>query len=245
LAQLAKSLKSVFVYDGVYSEHRRRNHGRPVTGLPATRFLGFSQNHDQIGNRAAGERTSHLLTVGQLKIGAALVLLAPFIPMLFQGEEFAAASPFQYFTDHEDPDVGRAVTEGRRNEFASFGWDPQSVPDPQSAETYERSKLNWNETGKEPHRSILSWYRILIRLRRTHSDFTNGNLDHIDVQFDERQRWLSFRRGKFTVISNFAGSALRREVAAGQTLLLASDAECTLHGVALNLPAHSIAIISD
>jgi maltooligosyltrehalose trehalohydrolase len=244
LAQLAKSLKSVFVYDGIYSEHRRRNHGRPVVGLPATRFLGFLQNHDQIGNRATGERMSHLLTVGQLKVAAALVLLAPFIPMLFQGEEFAASSPFQYFTDHEDPEVGGAVTEGRRKEFASFGWDPESVPDPQSPETYERSKLNWDETGQEPHRSILDWHRTLIRLRRTHSDFTNGDLDRMDVQFDEQQRWLSFQRGKFTVISNFGGSPLRREVA-GKTLVLASEAECALHGSALDLSPYSVAIVSD
>ncbi|HEX6546834.1 MAG TPA: malto-oligosyltrehalose trehalohydrolase, partial [Bryobacteraceae bacterium] len=159
VAQLAKSLKSVFVYDGIYSEYRKRNHGRPVVGLPATRFLGFLQNHDQIGNRVTGERTSHLLSVGQLKVAAALVLLGPFIPMLFQGEEFAASSPFQYFTDHEDPTVGHAVTKGRRREFASFGWNPESVPDPQSAGTYERSKLNWNEVGKEPHRAILDWHR--------------------------------------------------------------------------------------
>jgi maltooligosyltrehalose trehalohydrolase len=244
LAQLAKSLKSVFVYDGIYSEHRKRNHGRPVVGLPATRFLGFLQNHDQIGNRATGERTSHLLTVGQLKIAAALVLLGPFVPILFQGEEFAASSPFQYFTDHEDPYVGRAVTEGRRREFSSFGWNPDAVPDPQSAETYERSKLDWKEIGHEPHRAILDWHRTLICLRHTHSDFTNGDLNSVDVQFDEQRQWLALHRGAFTIVCNFSGSALSREVAASKALVLGSDAGCTLRGTTLRLPGHSVAIVS-
>ena len=139
-AELAKALKSVFVYDGQYSEHRRRNHGRPVNGLAATRFLGYMQNHDQIGNRAQGDRSSQLLGTGRLKITAALVLLSPFVPMLFQGEEFAASSPFQYFTDHDDVEVGDAVTEGRRREFASFGWAPEDIPNPQATDSFERSK---------------------------------------------------------------------------------------------------------
>ena len=122
LAQLAKSLRCVFVYDGTYSEHRQRNHGRPVVGLSGHRFIGFVQNHDQVGNRARGERVSHEAGMGRAKIAAALVLTSPFVPMLFQGEEFGASAPFLYFTDYDDPELGRMISEGRKKEFVAFGW---------------------------------------------------------------------------------------------------------------------------
>jgi maltooligosyltrehalose trehalohydrolase len=131
MADLAKSLRSAFVYDGIYAPHRDRIHGRPIEGLSAWRFLGYSQNHDQVGNRAQGERLCHLVNPGRAKIAVALVFTAPFVPMLFQGEEWAAFSPFQYFTDHEDAELGRLVSEGRRREFAAFGWNPDDIPDPQ------------------------------------------------------------------------------------------------------------------
>ena len=104
-----------------------------------------TQNHDQVGNRAVGERTSALMSDGRLRVAAALLLTSPFVPLLFQGEEWGATTPFQYFTDHTDPELGRAVSEGRRREFAAFGWDPQAVPDPQDPATFERSKLDWTE----------------------------------------------------------------------------------------------------
>ena len=132
LADLAKALTGAFVYDGRYSHFRGRRHGRPATGLTGDRFLGYLQNHDQVGNRAQGERSSHLLSPGRLKIAAALVLTSPFVPMLFQGEEWGATTPFQYFTDHEDAELARAVSEGRRSEFAAFGGDPEEVPVPKS-----------------------------------------------------------------------------------------------------------------
>ena len=126
LAALAKSLRCVFVYDGTYSEYRGRNHGRQVVGLSGHRFVGFVQNHDQVGNRAQGERVSHEAGVGRAKIAAALVLTAPFVPMLFQGEEFGASAPFLYFTDYDDPELGRAISEGRKKEFVAFGWSPDA-----------------------------------------------------------------------------------------------------------------------
>ena len=147
IADLAKSLKSVFVYDGIYAPHRDRIQGRPVEGLPAWRFLGYAQNHDQVGNRAKGERLCHLVNEGRAKIAAALVITAPFVPMLFQGEEWAASSPFQYFTDHE-AELGKLVSEGRKKEFAAFGWNPDEIPDPQDEQTFLRSKLNWNEQAQ-------------------------------------------------------------------------------------------------
>src|SRR5260370_17220790 len=105
------------------------------------------------------------MSIVRLKIGAVLVLCAPFIPMLFQGEEFAASTPFQYFTNHPDPELARAVSEGRRKEFAAFGWNGQDTPDPQDPDTFLRSKLNWMELEREPHASLLAWHRRLIALR--------------------------------------------------------------------------------
>src|SRR5690606_31291439 len=125
LAHLAKALRQAWVYDGVYSPHRRRRHGRPPVGLSGHQFVVCTQNHDQVGNRARGERTSQLLSVERLEIAAALLLTSPFVPLLFQGEEWGARTPFLYFTDHEDPALARAVSEGRRNEFRAFGWDPE------------------------------------------------------------------------------------------------------------------------
>jgi maltooligosyltrehalose trehalohydrolase len=165
LAALAKSLRCVFVYDGNYSEYRGRNHGRQVVGLSGHRFVGFVQNHDQVGNRAQGERVSHEAGVGRAKIAAALVLTAPFVPMLFQGEEFGASAPFLYFTDYDDPELGRAISEGRKKEFVAFGWSPDQIPDPQAEQTFTSSKLNWSELSEQPHASLLQWHKDLIRLR--------------------------------------------------------------------------------
>jgi maltooligosyltrehalose trehalohydrolase len=135
LADLAQALTNAFVYDGRYSRFRDRRHGRPATGLSGHRFFSYLQNHDQIGNRAKGERSSHLISPGRLKIAAGLVLTSPFVPLLFQGEEWGASTPFQYFTDHEDPKLGRAVSEGRRSEFSAFAWSAEEVPDPQDPAT--------------------------------------------------------------------------------------------------------------
>ena len=244
LGQLAKALKSVFVYDGQYSEYRRRNHGRPVHGLAGTRFLGYMQNHDQIGNRAQGDRSSQLLGTERLKIAAALVLLSPFVPMLFQGEEFAASSPFQYFTDHDDVEVGHAVTEGRRREFASFGWAPEDVPNPQAADSFERSKLNWDEVEKEPHRSILDWHRKLIALRHSSPDLVDGRLEMLHVETDEERHVLALRRGRFEIVCNLGESPLVRKIDGTAALVLCSDPSVAMrYSGELTLPADSVAIV--
>ncbi len=150
MGDLAKALREVFVYDGRYSRYRDRVHGRPVEGLPAWRFLGYAQNHDQVGNRAKGERLSALTTPGRVKIAAALAMMSPFVPLMFQGEEWAASSPFLFFTDHEE-ELGRLVSEGRKKEFAAFGWKPEEIPDPQDAATFARSRLNWDEIAEPDH----------------------------------------------------------------------------------------------
>ena len=143
---MAKSMQTPYTYAGEHSSFRQRRHGRPPEGLAGYNFLAYLQNHDQVGNRAQGERITQLAGMDRAKIGAALVLTSIYIPMLFQGEEWAASSPFQYFVDFsDDPDLAKAVTAGRREEFAAFGWKPEEVPDPQSLETFERSILKWDE----------------------------------------------------------------------------------------------------
>ncbi|MBA3268568.1 MAG: malto-oligosyltrehalose trehalohydrolase [Acidimicrobiia bacterium] len=204
LAQLGKALRQAYVYDGCRSEHRRRRHGRPPTGVPLSRFFGFLQNHDQVGNRAGGERSTALMGPGRLKIAAALVLCSPFVPMLFQGEEWGASTPFQYFTDHGDEELGRAVSEGRRREFSAFGWDPADVPDPQDEQTFLRSKLDWDEPGRSPHAELLAWHRDLIRLRHDVPALAGGveGVSGVDVRWDEDARWLVVERGPVSGVCN-------------------------------------------
>ncbi len=195
LEHVATALRQAFVYAGDHSPDRGRRHGRVPVGVPGFRFLGYLQDHDQIGNRAHGERSSHLLSTERLKIAAALVLCSPFVPMLFMGEEWGASTPFLYFTDHPDPDLGRAVSEGRRGEFASFGWKPEDVPDPQDPATFERSRLRWDERTEGEHAELLQWHRELIRFRRSHPSLTDGRLDAVAVAVDEVGGCLSMRRG--------------------------------------------------
>jgi maltooligosyltrehalose trehalohydrolase len=246
LADLAKALQRVFVYDGRYSAFRRRRHGRPASGLSGHSFLGYLQTHDQIGNRAKGERSSHLMSVGRLKIAAALVLTAPFIPMLFQGEEWGATSPFLYFTDHEDPELGRKVTEGRRREFTAFGWNPEEIPAPQAIETFERSKLNWSEGGKEPHAGMLAWHRRLIALRRKTSALSDGCIEEVRVSFDETAKWFVVKRGPIVVACNL-NQVMQRvpvDVESASRLLLTSEDNVQLSEDAVELPSDSVAILS-
>jgi maltooligosyltrehalose trehalohydrolase len=242
LSQLAYALEHVFVYDGRLAPHRGRWHGRPATGLPGWKFLGYLQDHDQVGNRAVGERSAALMSTGRLKIGAALVLLSPFVPMLFMGEEWGASTPFQYFTDHQDPELGRAVSEGRRSEFSSFGWKPDDVPDPQDEATFLRSKLDWDELGAPVHRELLEWHTALIALRRSERALTNGDRERVRVAYDEHARWLTLRRGAISVAVNLADSD-RTVAVTGTELLLVSDPGVSLGEGAVRLPSDSVAVV--
>jgi maltooligosyltrehalose trehalohydrolase len=244
LAQLAKSLRCVFVYDGNYSGYRHRNHGRQVVGLSGHRFIGFVQNHDQVGNRAQGERVSHEAGVGRAKIAAALVLTAPFVPMLFQGEEFGASAPFLYFTDYDDPELGRMISEGRKKEFVSFGWAPDQIPDPQDEQTFLQSKLNWAELTEQPHRSLLQWYKDLITVRRNQSKLSDGNLSAVNVRFDEDAQWLVLERGTLRVACNLGQAPVDVEVGDGSRILLASDDSIALSGANVKLGPDSVAVMS-
>jgi maltooligosyltrehalose trehalohydrolase len=244
LAQLAKSLHCVFVYDGNYSEYRQRNHGRQVVGLSGHRFIGFVQNHDQVGNRAQGERLSHEAGVGRARIAAALVLTAPFVPMLFQGEEFGASAPFLYFTDYEDPELGRMISEGRKKEFEAFGWSPDQIPDPQDEKTFQQSRLNWAELAEPSHASLLQWHKDLIHLRRSRSELSDGNLNAVQVRFDDEAQWLVLERGSLRVACNLGQAPVDVEVGSGARLLLASDDSIGVSGASVKLGPDSVAVVS-
>jgi maltooligosyltrehalose trehalohydrolase len=209
LADLDKALRNAYVYDGGYSAYRRRPHGRPPLGLDGNHFLGYLQNHDQVGNRARGERSRRLMSVGRVKIGAVLVLTSPFIPMLFQGEEWGATTPFLYFTDHQDPELGRMVSQGRRREFAGHGWNENEIPDPQARETFECSKLKWPECSQPSHAGLLDWHRRLIALRQAEPSLRDGRMNRIQTRYDESERWLVVERDPFIVVCNISEGARR------------------------------------
>jgi maltooligosyltrehalose trehalohydrolase len=200
---VVRCLERGYKFDGIYSVHRERRHGRAAGSLPRRHFLAYTQTHDQVGNRAIGERLVHLVGAKKAQLAAALVLTSPFTVMLFQGEEWAASSPFQYFTDHQDPDLANAVREGRRREFASFStFSGQEVPDPQSEDTYRRSILDWSERSLPDHAATLEWYRSLLRLRAASADLrTDGAIDSAAV-YDAAAGYLRIRRGAALVVAN-------------------------------------------
>ena len=245
LEQLAKALRQGYVYDGRYSGHRDREHGRPAGRLSGHHLLGYAQTHDQVGNRAQGERLSQLVSVGRQKIAAALVLTSPFVPMLFQGEEFGASTPFQYFTQHQDAELAKKVSEGRRSEFKGFGWNPEQVPDPQDAATFRRSKLRWSEMHEEPHASLLRWYKDLIALRRSRPELTDGRLDRVEVRFDERAQWLVVRREDVEVVCNLGADRQAIPARCGRRPLLVSEDGWQMRPGVVELAGESVAVLGE
>ena len=242
---IARALREAYVYGGRRSEHRNRRHGRPATGLPGDRFLGYLQNHDQVGNRAIGDRIDSIAGEALQKVGAALVLTSPFVPMIFQGEEWAASTPFQYFTDHADAGLGAAVREGRRGEFEAFGWDPEEIPDPQDLATWIRSRLDWGEREEEAHREMEAWYRSLIRFRKDHPELAPGSLDAVDTAVDEDAQTLVVRRGNVVVAANMGAdpATVSLPAVSSPTLALASAPVDDPGDGELRLPARSVAIL--
>ena len=247
VSDIGRALREAYVYGGRRSEHRHRRHGRSATGLAGHRFLGYIQNHDQVGNRAQGERLHHVAGRALQKVGAALVLTSPFVPMLFQGEEWAASSPFQYFTDHEDPALGDAVREGRRGEFEAFGWDPESVPDPQDPETFRRSRLRWEERDRSEHADMESWYRSLMRLRAERPDLRGGRLEDVETVADDAARTLVVRRGNVVVAANLGGEAAVLSVPGGterMRVVLSSAEASELRDEGVAVPPESVVILT-
>lgn len=209
LATLAETLRHGYFHAGTYSSFRGRRHGRPLdtATIPATRLLAYTLTHDQVGNRAIGDRPSQNLTVGQQAIKAALALGSPYTAMLFMGEEWASSSPFQFFSSHPEPELARATAEGRKKEFADHGWDADEIPDPQDPETFTRSKLKWDETADGEHAQLLEFYRALIALRRNEPDMADPWLDNLGVDYDEEQRWFVMRRGALAIACNLGTQA--------------------------------------
>ena len=261
MACLAKVLSRAYFHDGTWSSFRGRSHGRPVDvcAVPSYRFVVFSQDHDQVGNRATGDRLAAALAgdprrEGLLRVAAGLVILSPFTPMLFMGEEWGADTPWQYFTDHTDPFFASAVSEGRRSEFATHGWDFAEVPDPQDEATFLRSKLDWEQVSKEPHRSLLSWYRSLLELRRSRPEFTDPRLSSVRVSYDEEARWLLVERGDLRIAVNLGTASVTIPLKSGEqagtadgsaALLAASDPDISLkNGIwSVSLPAASLGVV--
>ncbi|MBW1600682.1 malto-oligosyltrehalose trehalohydrolase [Streptomyces sp. JJ66] len=238
LAALAKTLTGAFFHDGTYSSFRGRGHGRRLPpGTPAHRFVGYAQTHDQIGNRALGDRLAPSVSPGLAACAAALVLCGPLTPMLFMGEEWGAATPWQYFTDHPDPELAEAVSTGRRREFAEHGWAAEDIPDPQDPATRERSSLDWSEPTREPHARLLDWHRQLLAIRHRHLA-ANLPLDEVRVETGAPEgRWLTVEHGTLLVAVNLADTDADVPALARGTRLAASR-PCD----GTRLPAHAAVV---
>ena len=214
----AKAYGRAFLHNGTWSTFRERNWGAPVPeDTDPRRFVVFGSDHDQVGNRAVGDRPSVILDDAALAATAALVLLSPYTPMLFMGEEWGTRTPFQFFTDHEEDDLARSVSEGRVREFAGFGWDADEIPDPQAAATVEASRLRWSELDEAEHARVLAWYQALTTLRR--------NLDWSQrtawPQVDEIDDVLMVTYDDIVVAANLSGQ--ERPAPALSTVLLSWD----------------------
>lgn len=243
LTALARSLESGFFHAGDWSSFRGRSHGAALDPerTEAMRLLGYAQTHDQIGNRALGDRLAAGVGEELLYCSAALVLCGPFTPMLFMGEEWGATTPWQYFTDHPDPELAKAVRSGRRREFAAHGWAESEIPDPQDPATRERSCLDWPE---EPDRDALwRWHQRLIAIRR--AELPHGlRLSEVSAAADEQARTLVVRSGPLTVAVNLSPAAAEVRLGGGRyTVLAATGGAAPDAAGRLPLPAHSAVVL--
>lgn len=214
---LRHALTRVFVHDGGFSTFRGKNWGRPVPeGTDARRFVVFASDHDQIGNRALGDRPSARIDDDGLAIEATLILTSAFTPMLFMGEEWGARTPWQFFTDHQEPELAEAIRQGRSREFGGHGWTELyggavEVPDPQASTTMQQSRIDWSELDSPRHQRLLEWHRSLIALRRSEPALSSGKLDAVRVDIDPNERWLLVRRGDIRVIVVLSEAAVELE----------------------------------
>ncbi|MCR2809394.1 MULTISPECIES: malto-oligosyltrehalose trehalohydrolase [unclassified Microbacterium] len=245
LAALAKAATAGFFHDGSWSSFRGRPHGHAIDPrIPTSRLVTFAQDHDQIGNRAAGDRLSQTLDEGGLAIAAVLSVLSPFTPMLFMGEEWAASTPWQFFTSHPEPELGRATAEGRIAEFAAMGWDASVVPDPQDPETFRRSTLRWEERTEGVHARILALYRDLIALRRDVPDLTDPSFGAVHADADEHARVFRLQRGQTLILVNFSQTPVTVPLPQTAAVLLTTDAGCGLDRNGAGLPPRAGMVLS-
>ena len=250
LSALAKVCERGFFHDGTFSSYRGRAHGVAIdtAAMPSWRLVVCAQNHDQVGNRAVGDRNVDSLDDDQLACAALLTLAGPFTPMLFQGEEWAASTPFQFFTSHAEPELAEATARGRIEEFSRLGWDPAIVPDPQDPETFERSRLDWSELGEGRHARILDVYRQLAGLRQTLPQLTDPSFERTRCTADEDTRLFTMRRsghrGDVVVVVNFGPEPVTTSVDEGLALLFETESGVDLAGTALTVPAHAGALLA-
>jgi maltooligosyltrehalose trehalohydrolase len=243
LSALAKVCEKGFFHDGTWSSFRGAAHGRPVdtAHMPTWRLVVCNQNHDQVGNRARGDRLSDPapghLDDDQLACAALLTLCGPFTPMLFMGEEWAASTPFQFFTSYADPVLGKATAEGRVAEFARMGWEPTQVPDPQDPATFARSKLDWSESASGRHAVLLDVYRRLASLRGELPELTDPAFASLEAHADEESRVLTLRRGSLLLAVNFSAQASR--VAASGEILFTTPTWAICRDGGVTLPPHA------
>ncbi len=193
IEHLAKAYTDAYVYDGQYSNERNRSFGVKATGHDGKQFVVFSQNHDHIGNRMLGERTSTLLSFEMQKLLAATVMVSPYLPLLFMGEEYGEPNPFQYFVSHTDPELVEAVRNGRREEFKNFQSQGEA-PDPQATETFQRSKLQWQLLKEQQHKTLFNYYKALINLRKTHTVLKTTKRETLKTTVKPEQQVLILKR---------------------------------------------------
>jgi maltooligosyltrehalose trehalohydrolase len=246
---LAKALTGVFVRDGGLSAFAGVPWGHQVPPeVDGHRFVAFASNHDQVGNRALGDRPSARLVTGSLAVEAAVVLCSPFNPMIFMGEEWGATTPWQFFTDHTEPELAVAVREGRTAGFADRGWAElyggrMHVPDPQARSTFECSRLDWDEPGSPEHSRLLAWYRDLIALRRREPDLASG--DRSATRLDHGGSWLVLHRGATRVAANLGTEPARvpLHTSCSDLQVLAAWSPVSLHDDSVDLPGRSVAVL--
>ncbi|UAL32107.1 malto-oligosyltrehalose trehalohydrolase [Nocardioides rotundus] len=249
LSALVKVLERGFFHDGTWSSFRGRQHGVPIDTerMPAWRLVVAAQNHDQVGNRARGDRLTETLDEDQLGCAALLLLTAPFTPMLFQGEEWGARTPFAFFTSHPEEELGRAVSEGRTQEFARMGWNLDEVPDPQDPETFRRSKLDWSEPAGAGA-GLLALHTRLIELRRTLPALTDPRFSSTSVERDERARTLRIRRGTGSdavlILLNLGVEPATFPAMEGYGVAATTASGADLADGELRLPAHGGALLA-
>lgn len=248
---LPKVLRAGFYHDGTYSSFRGRRHGRPLDPevIRPTQLVVCSQNHDQVGNRATGDRPSATLGYDGLAVAAVLVLASPFTPMLFMGEEYGARTPWQFFTSHPEPELAKATAEGRLREFERMGWDPSLVPDPQDPETRLRSILDWSEAETDDGARLLSLYRRLIAVRREHPSLWSAPLDQTDVMTggDRDARWIAWSRPGVSVAVNLGSGPLEFELppASRRRVAVSTHEAIRTEGGRLAFPGRGAVVLVD
>jgi maltooligosyltrehalose trehalohydrolase len=243
LAVLQKVLTAAYLHDGTYSAFREKVHGRPVdrATTPGYRFVVTLQNHDQVGNRAVGDRLPELTTPGLVRVGAVLLLTAPFTPMLWMGEEWAASTRWPFFTSHPEPALAETTGKGRISEFDRHGWDVSQMIDPQDPDAYRSAILRWSEADGGEHAEVLALYRRLIALRAADPDLADTDLTRMRVDVDEQEGWLVMHRGNLRVLANFADA--ERTVPVDATDVVLATATVDVVPGAVTLAAHSAAVV--